>query len=891
MTDHNPLMQGRQPPWQALFDMLPDGVLILDPDTTKPLFFNHTACAQLGYSAEQFRQTPVSAYELLETPQQTRARVEKIKRQGRDDFITRHRRRDGSLMDVRVTVMAQTLDARQVFLCIFRDIGELRQAEEQCRTKSQFLAGVSHELRTPLNAILGYAQLIEMQPGQADMALNNAREITQAGQQLLDRLNQMLDLAQQQGQRAEAEQEARPPADPADRPTRVLIVEDHPANQILLKNQLRRIGYSADVAGDGQAALEQWRKADYDIILTDLNMPRMDGCQLARNIRQQAGDKRPAIIAITAAAISEELHRCREAGMDDALAKPVDLEQLRHLMARWLPSPATGEGPGETPPAAPPGPESSPPVQDQSLDPVLDIPQLYGLLGSQERGLCAEILQSFLDSASSGLAQLQAGSGGAAAIAQEMHKQKSSARTVGALRYARLAETLERQGRQGRVQEGLLAELGRQLEQVRQAVEGYLASPETAVTASPADEKMALSILVVDDDPVLLCQLRALLQGIGVRRVVTANTGREALARMSQAKAPFELLICDLNMPEMDGVEFTRKLAEQHYTGGIVLISGEDGRTLQAASTLITAQGLQVAGSLSKPVTQAALLPLLQRIAPSQSSGQRARPDGPRYTAEHLRQAIQRGELENHYQPKIELRSGDWIGVETLVRWRHPQDGLVFPDRFIDLAEAHGLIEELTRCVLDQALVQAQQWLAQGLDLRLAVNVSMDNLGDLDLPDRLARQVEQAGLGAERIILEVTESRLMRDRLTVLDILTRLRLKKFHLSIDDFGTGHSSLSQLRDLPFDQLKVDRSFVHGARHDPTKQAIYEASLRMGQQIGMEVVGEGVEDREDWDFLRNSGCHIAQGYFIARPMPAEQLIDWHRDWCQRLRDEGLI
>jgi EAL domain-containing protein (putative c-di-GMP-specific phosphodiesterase class I) len=211
----------------------------------------------------------------------------------------------------------------------------------------------------------------------------------------------------------------------------------------------------------------------------------------------------------------------------------------------------------------------------------------------------------------------------------------------------------------------------------------------------------------------------------------------------------------------------------------------------------------------------------------------------------------------------------------------------VFPDQFIGTAEETGLIDDLTRTVLTNALHQACVWQAAGLHLQISVNVSMDNLGLLEFPDAVAEAAARAGIPSSNLELEVTESRLMKDPLASFDILTRLRLKRIGLSIDDFGTGHSSLAQLRDIPFDELKVDRGFVHGACRDSSIRAIFEASLGMARQLGMKTVAEGVEDQEDWDFLRTSGCNTAQGYFIARPMPAADLTGWMAAWEIRRRD----
>jgi EAL domain-containing protein (putative c-di-GMP-specific phosphodiesterase class I) len=163
----------------------------------------------------------------------------------------------------------------------------------------------------------------------------------------------------------------------------------------------------------------------------------------------------------------------------------------------------------------------------------------------------------------------------------------------------------------------------------------------------------------------------------------------------------------------------------------------------------------------------------------------------------------------------------------------------------------------------------------------------MDTLVALDFPDEVAGAARKAGVSPSKLILEVTESQLMRDSLVLLDIATRLRLKRIGLSIDDFGTGYSSLAQLRDIPFDELKLDRGFVHGAWNNASLRAILQANLEMARQLGLRSVAEGVEDRHDWDFLRSLGCELAQGYFIARPMPADQLEGWLAEWRGRRQE----
>lgn len=392
-----------------------------------------------------------------------------------------------------------------------------------------------------------------------------------------------------------------------------------------------------------------------------------------------------------------------------------------------------------------------------------------------------------------------------------------------------------------------------------------------------------MKILLVDDEPFALKLLSHQLAGLGFADSVSMEHAADAIALLESGREVFGLILCDLQMPGMDGVEFIRQLARIGYDGGLVLVSGEDARILQTAEKLSKAHRLTVLGSLHKPVSSQQLQQLLANHAPP--VGTTFHKVRKTYGPDELSRAIDGGQLVNHYQPKVDVRSGALVGVETLVRWNHPEDGLVFPDQFIATAEEHDLIDALTRAVLTAALPQSRLWMDAGLHLHVAVNVSMDNLGSLEFPDWLARAAEAVGVPLTNLVLEVTESRLMRNPLASLDILTRLRLKHIGLSIDDFGTGHSSLAQLRDIPFDELKVDRGFVHGASFDPPLRTIFEASLGMAQQLGMKTVAEGVEDLTDWALLRASGCDTAQGYFIGRPMPAADLPGWLADWQNRL------
>lgn len=390
-----------------------------------------------------------------------------------------------------------------------------------------------------------------------------------------------------------------------------------------------------------------------------------------------------------------------------------------------------------------------------------------------------------------------------------------------------------------------------------------------------------MKILVIDDDTFICRLLGRQLNMLGFPDVEQYEHASHAVHRLESRPDEVELIFCDLQMPDMDGIEFIRQLAHLGYRGVLVLVSGEDERILQSAERLARAHRLRVAGTLFKPVASDQLHRLLQGLP---GTSQDRSTTSASYSAMALAEAMANGQLINHYQPKVDLQSGALVGVETLVRWQHPQDGLVYPDQFIPLAEDHGLIDDLIQVVLQQTLQDARTWLQAGHPLQLAVNVSMDNLVRLDFPEFVAEAARAAGVAPSLLILEVTESHLMSNPQAALDILTRLRLKRIGLSIDDFGTGHSSLAQLRDIPFTELKIDRSFVHGAWRNSALRTILSASLDMARRLGMHTVAEGVEDKDDWDYLRNAGCDVAQGWFIAKAMPADRLLPWLAEWEQR-------
>ncbi|RZU30388.1 diguanylate cyclase (GGDEF)-like protein [Blastococcus saxobsidens] len=246
-------------------------------------------------------------------------------------------------------------------------------------------------------------------------------------------------------------------------------------------------------------------------------------------------------------------------------------------------------------------------------------------------------------------------------------------------------------------------------------------------------------------------------------------------------------------------------------------------------------------------------------------------------TLEQLRAALDTEQLDNHYQPKLDLRSGVVVGVEALVRWNHPERGLLFPDVFLPLAEQAGLMRRLALRVLERSLRDLRGWRAQGHDLSVAVNLSVSNLQDVALPEQVEMLLDGFAVPAEALILEITEDVLMADAARSQQVMAGLRRLGVRLSVDDYGTGYSSLAYLRALPVDELKLDRSFVTHLTSDTRAAAIVRSTLQLSRDLGMSMVVEGVEDAASLAALREWGCDIAQGYHISRPMPAERVLGW--------------
>lgn len=381
-------------------------------------------------------------------------------------------------------------------------------------------------------------------------------------------------------------------------------------------------------------------------------------------------------------------------------------------------------------------------------------------------------------------------------------------------------------------------------------------------------------ILVIDDEPDVGDFISAAAKDLGLDCVAATDA-----AFLSNLLTPdVSLIMLDLMMPEMDGVEALRLLSEMKCKAGIVLMSGISKRVLETAEKLANTLGLFVVGHLAKPFQLEELDDLLKNHHVAAENVPATPADGTPIPDRQLISAIQRGEFVVYYQPQIDIKTGAVTGVEALVRWQHPERGLIFPDSFINRMEELGIIDDLGWFVADRALDEVKQFAdADKAVPRLALNASVLSLRDLKFPDMFASLLKKHGIDAAGVILEITESGLMNEPSLTLDVMTRLRVKSVPLSIDDFGTGYAMMQRLVSVPATELKIDRTFVMNMHANSSDRIMVEKSIEIGHALGMAVIAEGVETGEQLEFLRRLGCDCAQGFLFSRPLPAEELVRW--------------
>jgi EAL domain-containing protein (putative c-di-GMP-specific phosphodiesterase class I) len=386
-------------------------------------------------------------------------------------------------------------------------------------------------------------------------------------------------------------------------------------------------------------------------------------------------------------------------------------------------------------------------------------------------------------------------------------------------------------------------------------------------------------LLAFDDDQEIVDTICAIGVRAGFR--TASSTSSDRLRDLVESSKP-DVVVLDLQMPGVDGVSALRYLADANCRAKIFLVTGMDERTIASAEQYGMRRGLSVFGTLQKPFDPDELLERFERAHAA------IRP----LTPTDLEQAIENGELVVHYQPIIRRfadNTWDVAAVEALLRWNHPVRGLLTPDSFLSMGEAHGLSRAMTDFVLQRGIEQLKGWEAQRIRVGLRVNVSAGLISDLAFPDRLERMLIEQALDPEALALEITETGMLEQTPEAFDILTRLRIKNIGLAIDDFGIGYSSLTQLFRMPFNEMKIDRSLVGRIIESKEASIMVDALVSLAHKLNLTVCAEGVENRATLEELGRFGADMAQGYFVSTPVPPADIPQIISHWDAQQRPQA--
>ena len=397
------------------------------------------------------------------------------------------------------------------------------------------------------------------------------------------------------------------------------------------------------------------------------------------------------------------------------------------------------------------------------------------------------------------------------------------------------------------------------------------------------------SVLIVDDDPILCVVTSAIFKSAGAEKVIVAEDGLKGLNIIDDAATAFDFILCDLGMPCMDGIEFLRNLGKRKFNGRIAILSGEHKRIVETAHELAISHNLNVVGTFNKPLNIKELKSVIETSCDQE-------PDAPpqtdfEFSYDEIKSALEHGEIVAHYQPKIDVASKAIVGAEALARWHHPKHGLVMPASFIPVIEGSGLIDQLTYVIFECAIKDAARWRKSEIFLNTSVNIAAASLNNLSLPNELRNRVDNVGLLPEDFTLEITETGVLQKTPESMEVIARLRIQGFGISIDDFGTGNSNIEQLVEYPFSELKIDQSFIQQATTDEFARTCVEMSIKLARKLNLQLVAEGVEDSNCWDFVAKSGIDIVQGFYIAKPMSSDVFSNWYLDHQRSRANHSLV
>ena len=390
-----------------------------------------------------------------------------------------------------------------------------------------------------------------------------------------------------------------------------------------------------------------------------------------------------------------------------------------------------------------------------------------------------------------------------------------------------------------------------------------------------------LKFLVAEKEVFHRDWLVAILTQLGARNILEVDDGQAALSALLDTTDPVDISLIELTLPGMDGMELIRHISKDSGQHAVIVVSGLDQSLLFSVETMSKAYGVELLGTVGKPATPESVL---EKILGYEARQRHLRTYSavPAMSLGDVCAGLDADQFIPMFQPKIDLVSGQVIGVEAFARWQHPKYGLLSPAAFIPVLEAEHAMSMLTSIIISKCAAACQAWRSQGIMLTVSINVSPSVLAIQDFAEQVIVFVASQDLPPSSLLFEVTETATVTNGAHFLENLTRLRMHGFGISVDDYGTGGSSLQQLIRIPFSELKIDRSFVSGAANNRALELVLSASLAVCNQLDRKSVAVGVETKQDWDFLVRLGCTYAQGYYIAKPMDAQALPVWMQEWA---------
>ncbi|MES2259206.1 MAG: EAL domain-containing response regulator [Pseudomonadota bacterium] len=391
-----------------------------------------------------------------------------------------------------------------------------------------------------------------------------------------------------------------------------------------------------------------------------------------------------------------------------------------------------------------------------------------------------------------------------------------------------------------------------------------------------------LQFLVAEGEPGQRQALVDMLARLGAARVDVAPDGHTALRHLSTGFIPAtNVAIIDLALPGMDGLELIRRLAEAQCPAAIIVLGAQKADVLFSVETMAQAYGVDLLGTIAKPAGEQKLAALLANYEAPDAPNTRTPPQVFSFT--EVGRGLQAREFDPHFQPMIELETGQVKGLEMFARWNHPQHGMLGPASFMDVLEKSNRVDFLDWSMIEKTVAACRTLHDKGIPISFSLNVDQSTLAHPQFIAQINACLARHRILADYITFEMTESAVLSADPHFLERLLRLRMQGFGLAIDDYGTGRSNLQLLAAVPFTELKIDRSFVDGASNKRAIGTVLKSCLGLARSLERRSVAVGVETKQDWDFLQGLGCTYAQGYYIAKPMPLAEFPAWLEEWQQ--------